>query len=97
VLTAAAADQEAAEGEIGATGERHGYFTWAVLDALRKGDSNGNGLIELSELVAHVQDAVPKIAARKGLRGLTALSAADKQSARFGSRGEDFVLAKRLQ
>jgi hypothetical protein len=68
-----------------------------VLDALRKGDSNGNGLIELSELVAHVQDAVPKIAARKGLRGLTALSAADKQSARFGSRGEDFVLAKRLQ
>ena len=37
VLTAAAADQEAAEGEIGATGERHGYFTWALLDALKQG------------------------------------------------------------
>jgi hypothetical protein len=97
VLTAAAADQEAAEGWIGATGERHGYFTWAVLDALRHGDTNGNGLIELSELVAHVQDAVPKIAAKKGLRGLATISAAETQSARFGSRGEDFVVARRLQ
>jgi hypothetical protein len=96
VLTAAAADQEAAEGEIGATGERHGYFTWAVLDALKHGDSNGNGLIELSELVAHVQDVVPKIAASKGLRGLTTISAG-KQSARFGSRGEDYALVQRLK
>jgi WD40 repeat protein len=97
VLTAAAADQEAAEGEIGATGERHGYFTWAVLDALRKGDTNGNGLIELSELVAHVQDVVPKIAAKKGIRGLATISVADKQSARFGSRGEDYALVQRLK
>ena len=81
MLSAAAADQEAAEGEIGATGERHGYFTWAVLDALRNADTNGNGLIELSELVAHVQDAIPKIAAKKGLRGLATISAAGKQSA----------------
>jgi hypothetical protein len=63
VLTAAAAGQFAHEGLIGETGERHGVFTWAVLDALRKGDSNGNSLIELSELVGHVQSVVPKVAA----------------------------------
>jgi hypothetical protein len=67
-----------------------------VLDALKHGDSNGNGLIELSELVAHVQDVVPKIAASKGLRGLTTISAG-KQSARFGSRGEDYALVQRLE
>jgi uncharacterized caspase-like protein len=97
VLAAAAANQEAKEGFIGTTGEHHGYFTWAVLDALSHGDSNGNGLVELSELVAHVQAGVPKIAAGKNIRGLAAISAADKQSARFGSRGEDSALAKRLK
>jgi WD40 repeat protein len=100
VLTAAAADQEAAEGWIGAAGERHGFFTWAVLDALRNADTNGNGTIELSELVAHVQDAIPKIGTRKGVRGLVRVDFRvehSKQSARFGSRGEDFALAQRLQ
>jgi hypothetical protein len=97
VLTAAAAAQEAKEGWIGTTGERHGYFTWALLDGLRHGDVNGNGLIELSELVAHVQAAVPKIAAGKNIRGLATISAADKQSARFGSRGDDYAIAQRLQ
>jgi WD40 repeat protein len=87
VLTAAAAGKDAIEGVVDATGERHGIFTWAVLEALRKGDANGNGLIELSELVSHVQSAVPRIAKRAG----------DQQAARFGSRGEDFVLARRLQ
>jgi uncharacterized caspase-like protein len=98
VLTAAAADQEAAERD------GHGLFTYAVLDALRKGDRNGNGFIELSELVAHVQDLVPKLAAGAkmtggGERGLavSAVPKRDEQSARFGSRGEDFVLAGRLQ
>jgi hypothetical protein len=42
VLTAAAAGQFAHEGLIGPSGERHGVFTWAVLDALRNGDTNGN-------------------------------------------------------
>jgi hypothetical protein len=41
VLAAAAVGQSAHEGEIGTSGERHGFFTWAVLDALRNGDSNG--------------------------------------------------------
>jgi WD40 repeat protein len=88
VLTAAAAGQYAIEGVVDAGGERHGVFTWAVLEALRKGDTNSNGLIELSELVSHVQSAVPKIAAGTG--------DPEKQTARFGSRGEDFVVARRL-
>jgi WD40 repeat protein len=99
VLTAAAAGQFAHEGLIGVTGERHGVFTWALLDALRKGDSNGNGLIELSELVRHVQSVVPKIAADLGGAGRAATSepAFGKQAARFGSRGEDFVVAQQLR
>jgi WD40 repeat protein len=87
VLTAAAVGQDAIEGVAGANGEKHGVFTWAVLDALRKGDTNGDGLIELYELVSHVQSVVPKIAAEMG----------DKQVARFGSRGENFVVGRRLQ
>jgi WD40 repeat protein/uncharacterized caspase-like protein len=97
VLTAAAAGQFAYEGLIGATGERHGVFTWAVLEALRKGDTNGNGTIELSELVAHVQSAVPAAAATARGRGQAVTSApVQKQVARFGSRGEDFMIARRL-
>jgi hypothetical protein len=56
VLTAAATGKPALEGYKG-----HGVFTWALLDALRNGDTNNNGTIELSELVAHVQALVPKI------------------------------------
>jgi WD40 repeat protein len=98
VLTAAAAGQFAHEGLIGETGERHGVFTWALLDALRKGDANGNGTIELSELVRHVQSMVPKIAADLGGTGRAATSepVSGKQAARFGSRGEDFAVARRL-
>jgi hypothetical protein len=97
VLTGAAVGQSAHEGEIGASGETQGYFTWAVLDALRNGDTNGNGLIELSELVAHVQTVVPRIAARGGGGQVVASEpAGEKQAARFGSRGEDFVVARRL-
>jgi WD40 repeat protein len=94
VLTAAAAGQSALEGVIGATGEKRGVFTWAVLDALRKGDTNGNGVIELRELVGHVQKVVPQIAADMGGDGE---ASSDKQAARFGSRGEDFAVARRLQ
>jgi len=98
VLTAAAAGQFAHEGLIGETGERHGVFTWALLDALRKGDANGNGTIELSELVRHVQSMVPKVAADLGGAGRAATSEPvfGKQAARFGSRGEDFAVARRL-
>jgi WD40 repeat protein len=96
ILTAAATGKPAFEGYKG-----HGVFTWALLDALRNGDRNGNGSIELSELVAHVQDLVPKLSAELKGRGRAAIavrgSTGDRQSARFGSRGEDFVLTQRLR
>ena len=99
MLTAAAAGQFAHEGLIGETGERHGVFTWALLDALRKGDANGNGTIELSELVRHVQSMVPKLAADLGGTGRSAVALPAfgvHQMARFGSRGEDFPVVRRL-
>jgi len=93
VLTAAAEGKPAYEG--------HGIFTWALLDALKNSDRNGNGSIELSELVAHVQDQVPKIATKLDGRGLVAIAAHGsmdyRQSAHFGSRGEDFAVVRRLQ
>jgi uncharacterized caspase-like protein len=92
VLTGAAAGKPALEGAVDAKGETHGVFTLALLSALREGDTNGNGLIELSELVAYVQRAVPNIAA-----GVDDEGKPGKQAARFGSRGEDFVVARRLQ
>jgi uncharacterized caspase-like protein len=104
VLTAAAAGQAAREGF-----KEHGIFTWAVLDALANGDSNANGAIELSELAAHVQDLVPRIRVDKSdgvvklMRGIIPVDGPEgdepapaRQSARFGSRGENFVVAKRL-
>ena len=56
-------------------------------------------LIELSELVRHVQSVVPKIAADMGGAGraATAEPVWGQQAARFGSRGEDFAVAQRLQ
>jgi WD40 repeat protein len=94
VLTAAAEDKPAFEGYQG-----HGVFTWALLDALKNGDTNGDGYIELSELVAHVQDQVPKIATKLNGRGRVVVrrSTRDWQSPRFGSRGEDYALVRRLQ
>jgi hypothetical protein len=95
VLTAAAEGEPAFEGYEG-----HGVFTWALLDALKNGDRNGDGLIELSELVAHVQEQVPKISAKLNGRGRAAValegSTDYRQSAHFGSRGEDYALVRRL-
>ena len=93
VLTAAAEGKPAFEGFEG-----HGVFTWTLLDALKNGDRNANGTIELSELVAHVQDQVPRISAKLDGRGRAAIAARgspdDRQSARFGSRGEDFSIVR---
>jgi WD40 repeat protein len=101
VLTAAALGQFAHEGLIGRSNRLHGLFTYAVLDALRNGDANGNGSIELSELVAHVQALVPKLAADLGGAGRSAFAGPRPstlhQAARFGSRGEDFPLVGRLR
>jgi hypothetical protein len=103
VLTAAATGKPALEGYKG-----HGVFTWALLDAMRNGDTNNNGTIELSELVAHVQALVPRLSAelRGTGRAAVALSRPTdggqrsvdfRQTARFGSRGEDYALMRRLQ
>ncbi len=96
VLTAAASGKPAFEGY-----KHHGVFTWALIDALHNGDSNGDGVIELSELVSYVQDLVPKLAAKLNGRGVAAVAIRgftdDKQSAHFGSTGEDFAIVRRLQ
>jgi uncharacterized caspase-like protein len=97
VLTATAA------GKSARGYKSHGVFTYAVLDALRNGDTNGNGTIELSELAAHVQALVPRISAELGGPGHATgrvapfVDEAFSQSARFGSRGEDFVVARKVQ
>jgi hypothetical protein len=70
VLTAAAEGKSAFEGYEG-----HGVFTWALLDALKHADRNGNDFIELSELVARVQDQVPKVAAKLNGRGRAMVAA----------------------
>jgi uncharacterized caspase-like protein len=101
VLTAAASGQFAHEGVVDTSGATHGVFTWTLLDALRNGDKNGNGAIELSEIVAHVQAKVPALAAaqKRGGRAASVVATPEfgMQTARFGSRGEDFVLVSRLQ
>jgi len=95
VLTAAAEGKPAFEGYEG-----HGVFTWALLDALHNGDRNGDGMIELSELVARVQEQVPRISGLLNGRGHTAIATRDlagnRQSAHFGSLGGDFPLVARL-
>jgi WD40 repeat protein len=96
VLTAAAAGRPAFEGYHG-----HGVFTWAVIDALYHGDSNGDGAIQLSELAAHVQNAVPKISDELNGKGRAAIAVRgfgdDRQTAHFGATGGDFALVNRLQ
>ena len=59
-LTASSATQEAYEGHGG-----HGVFTFALLDALARGDTSSNGLIELAELIQHVDGLVPAITEKR--------------------------------
>ncbi len=42
------------------TEKKQGYFTWAVVEALKGGAANNAGEVTLSELIRYVQDAVPK-------------------------------------
>ena len=55
-LTAAMDDQSALEGYRG-----HGVFTFALLEALAHADSNGNGLVEVTELLEYIDTRVPEI------------------------------------
>jgi WD40 repeat protein len=56
VLSAAQDEQPALEGYHG-----HGVFTFALLDALQRADTNSNHLIEITELAAYVDAQVPDI------------------------------------
>jgi uncharacterized caspase-like protein len=95
VLTAAATGEDALEvGKLG-----HGVFTTALIDALHHGDRDGNGLIEVSELAAYVEEHVPKLANGSEVRAVIAnrgVGEAARQSAHLGSTGGDFALVKRL-
>lgn len=59
VLAASTDDKPALEGYRG-----HGVFSYAVLDAVAKADLNRNGTIEVTELIAYLQDQVPQISYR---------------------------------
>ena len=59
VLAASLGNQPALEGYSG-----HGVFTYAVLEALKKGDLSGNGYVELTELTGHIDRVVPEITDR---------------------------------
>ena len=39
----------------------HGVFAFALLDALARRDRNGNGLVEVTEFLEHVDGLVPEI------------------------------------
>ncbi len=105
VLTAASPGKSAYENYKG-----HGVFTYALMEALHKGDANGNGKIEVTELAAHVEKRVPELfaelkanrwvvkgaAAAKGRRGEDEEEEDKTQTAHFGSTGEDFALVPRL-
>jgi uncharacterized caspase-like protein len=95
VLTAAAAGEDALEvRKLG-----HAVFTTALIDALHHGDRDGNGLIEVSELAAYVQEHVPKLADGSEVRAAISkrgVGDVDRQSAHLGTTGGDFALVKRL-
>ena len=97
VITAASPGKSAYENYKG-----HGVFTYALIEALHKGDANKNGKIEVTELAAHVERRVPELFAelkQSGwvVKGLAARGAGeDAQTAHFGSTGEDFSLVSRL-
>ena len=81
-LTASTATQEAYEGYGG-----HGVFTFAILDALARGDTNSNGLIELAELIQHVDGLVPAITEKRW---------GAKQFPQMDAYGSNFALARQV-
>ena len=81
-LTAAMDDQSALEGYRGI-----GVFTFALLDGLARGDRNGNGLVEVTELLEHVDGLVPEI---------TDKTWHARQTPRSLFQGSNFALTKQL-
>ena len=62
-------------------------FTFALLDALGRGDTNGNGLIELAELIQHVDGLVPAITEKRW---------GAKQFPQMDAYGSNFALARQV-
>jgi hypothetical protein len=56
VLSASTDDTPALEGYKG-----HGVFTYVLLDALGQADTNGDGVIDVTELASYVDRSVPKV------------------------------------
>ena len=81
-LTASTATQEAYEGHGG-----HGVFTFALLDALARADLDNNGLIELAELIQHVDGLVPAISEKRW---------GAKQFPQMDAYGSNFPLARQV-
>lgn len=81
-LTASTATQQAYEGYGG-----HGVFTFALLDALGRADTNNNGLVELTELIQHVDGLVPAITEKRW--GV-------KQYPQMDAFGSNFAMARQV-
>ena len=78
ILSASTDDAPALEGYQG-----HGVMTWAMLDALAQGDTNGNATIEVTELAGYLDLKVPEISsAAFGFRQVPQMSI----------KGSDFAL-----
>lgn len=77
----------------------HGVFTSALIDSFYRGDHNNDGVVSLTELVAHVQDLVPQLVKDPKTRAEVMRRGAlgDAQSARYGGHGEDFAFVQRLR
>jgi tetratricopeptide (TPR) repeat protein len=71
------------------TEKKQGYFSWAIVEGLKGAAANDKGEVTLSQLVKHVQDAVPK--------RITIDLGSTKQQRPFaiieGYRAEELVLA----
>ena len=98
ILTAVAGDQSAA----GLTALGHRLFTAALIEALHKGDRDGDGYIEVSELADYVQDRVPQLGKGGEIRSAApkrrrANDSEGPHSPRFGTTGGDFKLVKKVQ
>lgn len=71
------------------TEKQQGYFTWAIVDALRGAAANEKGEVTLGRLVRYVQDTVPKRIAIDLGNGYEQLPLARIE----GYQAEDLVLA----
>ncbi|WP_241427678.1 WG repeat-containing protein [Fertoeibacter niger] len=82
ILSASTDDAPALEGYKG-----HGVLTYALLDALDAGDTNGNATIEVTELAGYIDQMVPEFSSTAfGFRQVPQMSI----------KGSDFALGARV-